>query len=245
VLALATTAAAACTSPDQVKPSPTNTGTVSPSNAGLTPAPSLGSEPAPIQVTKPFTTGPPAALACQGAVIHRLDASDTGPPWKKLCITVGGVLLVTNLGPWGFSTGSSDNVVCNYEAAVRECRLLHTGTVTFTIINAHQTRTLALVIAKASSPPKPSPACLADGATFIIDAADGGPDSWPVCMKMSGMVRIVNLGLDTFLASPSDGVACSYEAAVRECRFTRPETVTFTTTHGDWTPRAQTIVAIR
>jgi hypothetical protein len=101
------------------------------------------------------------------------------------------------------------------------------------------------VIAKASSPPKPAPACLADGTTFTIDAAEGGPDSWPVCMKMSGMVWIVNLGPDTFLVSPSDAVTCSYEAAVRECHFTRPETVTFTTTYGDWMPRPQTIVAIR
>jgi hypothetical protein len=245
-LALATaTAAAACTSAAQVKPLPDPTGTASPSVASPTPATTLPTEPAQVALPTTTTTRPPTGPACLGAVVHRIDASDTGPPWKQLCITVGGVLLVTNLGPEGFSASSSDKVECNYEAAVRECRLLHTGTVKFTITNAHQTRTLTLVITKASSPPKPSPACLAGGTTLTIDAADGGPGRWPVCMKMSGVVRVVNLGPDGFLVSPADAVTCSYEAAVRECRFTRPETVTFTTTHGDWMPQTQTVVAIR
>ena len=244
-LALATTAtAAACTSAGPVKPRPTATGTASPSVASPTPAASP-TKPKPAQVALPPTTGPPTGPACLGAVVHRLDASDTGPPWKQRCITVGGVLLVTNLGPEGFSANSWDNVECNYEGAVRECRLLHAGTVKFTITNAHQTRTLTLVIAKASSPPKPSPACMAGRTTFTIDAADGGPARWPVCMKMSGLVRVVNLGPDGFLVSPSGAVTCSYEAAVRACRFTRPQTVTFTTTHGDSMPRTQTVVAIR
>ena len=144
----------------------------------------------------PGTTHPATGSACRGAVVHRIDAADTGPPWKRLCVTVGGVLLVTNLGPDGFSVNSWDNIECNYEAAVRECRLLHTGAVRFTITNAHQTRTLNLVIAKAASPHQPSPACKARGTTFTIDAADGGPDTWQVCMKMSGLVRVINLGPD-------------------------------------------------
>ena len=245
-LALATLAAvAACASADQVSPLPHTAGTASPGVASPTAAASLGSTATQVPVGAPPATRPPTEPACLGAVVHRVDASDSGPPWKPLCITVGGVLRVTNLGPDGFSASSWDDLECNYEAAVRECRLLHTGTVTFTIVNAHQTRALTLRIAAATFPPKPSPACMPDGTTLTIDAADGGPPGWPVCMKTSGVVRVVNLGPDGFLASPAGAVTCSYEAAVRECRFTRPETVTFTTTYGDWTPRTQTVVAIR
>ena len=120
---------------------------------------------------------------------------------------------MTNLGPDGFSANSWDNVECHYEAAVRECRLLHPGTVKFTIVNASQTRTLTLRIVKASAPHTPAPACLAAGKTFVIDAAEGGPGGWPVCMKTTGIVRVVNLGPEGFLVSPAGAVKCSYEAA--------------------------------
>lgn len=251
-LALATMAAmAACTSAGPAKPMPSTSvpSTSVPSTGGGV---SLPADPGPEQVVLPATRPPtrpptrlPAGPACLGAVIHSIDASDTGPPWKRLCIAVGGVLRVTNLGPDGFSVSSGDNVACNYAAGVRECRLLHPGTVTFTIVNAHQTRTLTLVIAKASSPPKPSPACMAAGTTLTIDATDGGPQRWPVCMKLNSMVRVVNLGPEGFLVRPAGAVTCTYEAAVRVCHFTRPQTVTFTTTHGDSAPRTQTVVVIR
>jgi hypothetical protein len=250
-LALATTAAAAaCTSaatPGVALPG--TAGTASPSPAGPTPAGSLPTSPKPVSVASPpagagSTNAPPTGRACLGAVVHRIDASDSGPPWKRLCMTVGGVLRVTNLGPEGFSV-NSDKVECTYEAAVRDCRLLHAGAVKFTITNAHQTRTLTLMIAKGPSSPGNSAACLAPRATFTIDAADGGPPGRPVCMKASGVVRVVNLGPEGFSVSPSGAVTCSYEAAVRECRFTRPQTVKFTTTHGDSTSRTQTVVAIR
>jgi hypothetical protein len=244
-LAVAVLAAApACTSAGAVKPTTTTTGSSLPSVASPAPAASLPGNPRPEPVALPATS-PPTRPVCLGAVIHTVDASDTGPPWKRLCLTVGGVLRVTNLGPDGFSADSWDNVACNYAAGVRECRLLHPGTVTFTVVNAHQTRTLTLVIAKASSPPKPSPACMAAGTTLTIDATDGGPQRWPVCVKLNTVVRVINLGPDGFQVSPAGAVTCTYEAAVRICHFTRPQTVTFTTTHGDSAPRTQTVVVIR
>jgi hypothetical protein len=252
-LSLATmSAVAACTSAVPVRPVPTPTtsttgsaGTASPGATSPAPVASGPAKPPPVQVTVAPTIHPPTGTACRGAVVHRLDASDNGPPWKPLCITVGGVLLVTNLGPEGFSANSWDNVECNYEAAVRECRLLHPGTVKFTIVNAHQTRTLTLRIVKASVPHNPSPACLAAGKTLTVDAADGGPAAWPVCVKMGAKLRVVNLGPEGFVVSPTGAVTCSYEAAVRDCRFTGPGTVTLTTTHGDRAPRTQKVVVIR
>jgi hypothetical protein len=159
-------------------------------------------------------------------------------------MSVGGVLRVTNLGPEGFSVSSPDKLECHYEGGSRECRLLGTGTVKVTVVNASQTRTLSLRIV-ASTPHTPAPACLGGGKTFVIDAADGGPEGWPICMRMTGTVRVVNLGPEGFQVSPAGAVKCSYEAAVRDCRFTGPGTVTFTTTHGDWAPRIQKVVAIR
>jgi hypothetical protein len=239
----ALTALAACTSAGATKPVTQPAASAPPAVANPTTAAVK-----PVQVTAPRTTGPttarpPTGSGCLGAVVHRLDASDTGAAWKQLCITVGGVLLVTNLGPEGFAKDSADKVECNYAAGTRECRMLHAGTVRFTITNAGQTRTLDLRITKSSS--KPSPACSAAGATFTINAADGGPQGWPVCMRTSGTVRVENLGPEGFQARPAGAVTCSYEAAVRICRFNRAETVTFTTTHGDSAPRTQTVVAVR
>jgi hypothetical protein len=245
-LALATmAAAAACTSAGTVEPLTDTAGAASPSATSPTPATPLPTNPKPAQIALSPTTGSQVNPVCLGAVVHRIDASDTGPPWKQRCITVGGELLVANLGPDGFSASSWNNVGCNYAGGVHSCRLLHTGTVKFTVDNGHQTRTLTLVIAKASTPPKPSPACMAAGTKFTIDAANGGPPSWPVCMKMSNVVRVVNLGPEGFSVRPSNAVTCSYAAAVRSCRFTGPETVTFTTSPGDAEPRTQTVVAIR
>jgi len=251
-LALATAAAAAaCTSASAPATAlPGSGGATTPSGASPTPTGSAPTSPGPVPATSspagaPSTHAPPAGSACLGARVHRIDAADTGPLWKRLCMTVGGVLRVTNLGPEGFSASSSNNIECSYEAAVRDCRLLHAGTVTFTITNAHQTRTLALRIVKASSSSGSSPACTPRKATFTIDAAEGGPPGRAVCMTASGVVRVVNLGPDGFQVSPADAVVCSYEAAVRECRFTRPDTVTFTTTHGESAPRTQRVVAVR
>jgi hypothetical protein len=243
-LSLATmAAAAACTSAAPVQPLSAGPASPSPSVASPTPATSAATGPKPVQA--PATTGhtnpPPSGSSCLGAVVHRIDASDTGPPWKPRCIAVGGVVLVTNLGPEGFSVSSPDKVECNYEGGVRECRLLHPGTVKFTITNAHQTRTLTVVIAKAS-PSTPPTACK---SAFTIDATDGGPAGRPVCVRTSGVVRVINLGPEGFSVSPSGAVSCSYEAAVRQCRFNGPGTVTFTTTHGDSAPRIQKVVAVR
>ena len=237
-------ALAACTSAG----APPAVGNPAPVVENPAPAVAPPAKPVPVAVattTRPPTARPPTGPACVGAVIHQLDASDTGAAWKELCIAVGGVVRVSNLGPDGFAVSPAGKVECNYAAGTRQCRLLHTGTVRFTITNAEQTRTQVVRIAKASTPPKPSPACLPAGSTFTIDAAEGGPQGWAVCMKTSGTVRVENLGPEGFATSPAGAVTCTYEAAVRICRFNRADTVTFTTTHGDAEPRTQTVVAIR
>jgi hypothetical protein len=181
---------------------------------------------------------------CRGAVEYRIDASDTGPARQRLCITVGGVLRVENLGPEGFSQSPLDKADCEYEAAVRTCRLIQTGIVRFTIDNGHQIRKLTVVVARASSPPKPAPACMNAGTTFPIDASDGGPPWWAVCMKLGAEVRVENLGPDGLAVSPSNAVSCRYEAAIHQCRLVTAGTVTFTTA-GTGGVRSLTVVAIK
>jgi hypothetical protein len=82
------------------------------------------------------------ARACPAAPAYPIDAAEGGPPWAALCLKRGAVLRVTNLGPEGFLVRPADAVSCSYEAAVRDCRLLRTGTVTF-------------VITHGDSPPRP------------------------------------------------------------------------------------------
>jgi hypothetical protein len=102
VAALALTsiaAAAACSStpgqaPSATTPSTATPGTATPSSA----TPSTGAPRA------------PNPQSCLGAVTYTIDASEGGPPWPALCIAVGGVLRVENLGPDGFSVSPADKV---------------------------------------------------------------------------------------------------------------------------------------
>jgi hypothetical protein len=165
-----------------------------------------------------------------GAEIHTMDASLGGRPWREICIAVGGLLRLTNLGPGRLVAASWDNVDCDYEAAVHECRLIHTGTVKMTITNSHGDRPLTVVVADASSPPKASPACLTS-SPHSIDATYGGPPWRAICVKVGAVLRVQNLGPDGFTVNPRSLVSCWYEAAVRECTFVKAGTVTVTTRH--------------
>ncbi|MEV4536436.1 hypothetical protein AB0J82_21865 [Asanoa sp. NPDC049518] len=246
VFALASVAAAAaCTSapgPSKAVPGPAGSTTAStaPATAGPTPAVRTPQAAAPVAV--PRHTRSSSGSRCLGAVVHRLNAADTGPPWRPLCMGVGGILRVENLGPDGFTVSPSDKMDCWYEAGVRECRLVHPGKVRLTIDPGDAgIRTLSLTIASAS---KPAPACRAT-APYGIDAAEGGPP-WPaLCLKVGAVLRVSNLGPEGFVVSPADAVRCSYEAAVRDCRFLRPGTVTFAITHGDSATRTLTVVVVR
>jgi hypothetical protein len=160
-----------------------------------------------------------------------------------LCIAVGGLLLLRNLGPEYLAATSWDKVDCNYEGGVHACRLIHTGTVNLTITNSHGARPLTVVVAKASSPPKPSPACTT--TPDPLDAIGGGPAPWAICVKIRSVLRIENLGPEG-LTVDRDMVTCWYEAAVRECTFVKTGTVTFTTRYNsDVEPRSLTVVVVR
>jgi hypothetical protein len=236
-LALASVAAAAaCTSTP--KPIGTAPASAAPTTASPTPAAST----APV---KPVHVAPPGPTStspkCLGTIVHRINAADTGPPWKPVCITVGGVLRFENLGPDALTMTARDKVDCRYEAGVFECRLVHTGTVRFTVSRGEKSRSLTVVIAKAPSNPGPEPAC-PRVTTYTLDANDGGPP-WPaICMKLNTMLRIVNFGPDGFAVSPAANVSGWYQDGERQFHFVKTGTVRFTLTYPDGGTRTFTVV---
>jgi hypothetical protein len=244
-LALASVAAAAaCTStPKPTAPTPAGTmpASAAPTRAAPTtaiPTPAATTAPVkPVHVPGAQSTGP----KCLGTVVHRINAADTGPPWRPLCITVGGVLRFENLGPDSLTMTAPGKVDCGYAAGTFECRLVQTGTVRFTVTRGENSRSLNVVIAKAPDKPGADPAC-PRVTTYTLDAADGGPP-WPsICMKLNTTLRIVNFGPDGFTVSPAENVAGWYEAGVRQFHFVRTGTVRFTLTYPDHETRTFTVV---
>jgi hypothetical protein len=231
-LALASVAAAAACSSAAVPPATGQApGTATPGTVAPSPPYPIGTHSA---------TGPPD---CMGAVIYTVNASDAGSPKRPMCIAVGGVVRVENLGPGNLSVNPSDRVSCWYEAAITECRLIRTGTVTFNISRVPKVGPLTVMVAEASSPPKPSPACLS-ATTHTVDASDGGPPWAALCVKLDVVLRVENLGPEGFSVDPADTVSCRYEAGVRECRFVKTGTVTITTTRSGQT-RSLTLVVVK
>jgi hypothetical protein len=145
-------------------------------------------------------------------------------PWPTPCIEVGGVLWVEPHGPDGFSYEPATKVSCSYEAGVRQCRLVETGTVRFTITRSGVTRALTVIVTKATSPPRASPACQATG-TYTLDASEDGPAWLAICLKKNVVLRVTNQGPEGFSATPDGIVSCHYEAGVRVCRFLKAGTV--------------------
>ncbi|HEU5111087.1 MAG TPA: hypothetical protein VFT95_21305 [Micromonosporaceae bacterium] len=244
-LALASAAAAAaCTStPTPTAPSPTGTAPASAAPTTAIPTPAVPAVP-----VKPVHGGAPDSTStsrkCHGTIVHRINAADRGPPWKPLCITVGGVLRFENIGPGNLRVSPLDKVDCWYEGGVVECRLIQTGTVRFTVTRDDKPRGLTVVIAKAPSNPGPDPAC-PRVYTYTLDAADISPYSNAICMKLNTMLRIVNFGPDGFTVSPTANVSGWYQDGERQFTFVKTGTVTFTLTYPDGGTRTFTVVVIK
>jgi hypothetical protein len=241
VLAIASmmTTAACGSTPVRALPEPPVAVTAAPAT------PSTSAPTASAPNTVPATTSTSQPSTCMGAVVHTVDASAGGRPWRSLCIAVGGLLRLANLGPEYLNAHSRDKADCHYEAGVHECRLIQTGTATFTITNSHGVRPLTVVIARATTPPKPSPACTTT-MPYPFDASSGGPPWRAECVRIGAVLRVENLGPDGFTVTPRSLVSCWYEAAVRECTFEKAGTVTFTIRHSpEWELRTLTVVVIR
>ena len=232
ILAVATLAgAAACANATLPVPA-RSTATASTASPSTITAPT-SSEPSRL------ATEPPA---CLGAVYYTLDTAVAVPHWPKLCISIGGVLRLANEGPGGVSRSPADKVSCFYAGGVHECRLIKTGTIQFTLVKPYGTRVLHLVVTGSS--PGPAPACVPADGTHVVNVQEGGPPWSAICMKLGAVLRLENHGPGNFTAEPATAVSCWYEAGIRECRFMRAATVTFTVTLAQEI-RTLTSVAIR
>ncbi|WP_117211114.1 hypothetical protein [Allorhizocola rhizosphaerae] len=175
-----------------------------------------------------------------GAIVHSIIVNETRN--AKVCITVGGLLRLVNLGPGMLSADSWDKVDCFYAGGVHSCRLIHTGTIRFNTVTPGDPRHFNVEIAKAITPPRPSTACTSE--KFTLNATEGGMPWAAMCVKVGTEMRVENLGPEGFSITPSGKVSCRYEAAVRECRFLEAATVTITVTVPGWEPRTLIVVII-
>jgi hypothetical protein len=239
-----TTAVAACSSAaGRALPQPEST--VSPSApAPSTPAPvsATPSTAAPTTSTPRTTHSSTSPPKCLGAVLYTIDTWDYGRRWPTLCITVGGLLRLVGTGPGNLNSSPPDLADCRYEGGTHSCRLIATGTVKFEITKPQGDRSLTVVVVGASSPPKPSPACLDASTVYRIE--NSGYPYIAECMKVGATVQITMLGPDdqVFSVKPADAVACFYEGGSHECRLVKAGTITFTIADGPYSTFA--VVAI-
>ncbi|GGN41814.1 hypothetical protein FHR83_003047 [Actinoplanes campanulatus] len=191
----------------------------------------------------PAAAGPPSlaagAAACEGAVVHSVDAAQPGT-LPRLCIAVGGVVRVVNTGPGSLLAQPATMVDCFYAAGTYQCRLIRTGTVRLTL--AADAREL-LVRVPAAVPGQPSTACSPAGSVVDLDTTDE-LRWWSPCLRIGATLRVVDLGPGLLAVTPADAVNCHYEAGIHACQFRRPASVVFTATV-DAATRSVTAVAVR
>lgn len=178
-----------------------------------------------------------AAVTCQGAVVHTVDVSQGGA-LPQLCIAVGGVVRVANSGPGTVAIQPDTMVDCYYAGGVHMCRLIRTGTVTFTVGTRQMT-----VRVPASVAGQPSPACTPPGGVVDLDTTDE-LSWWAPCLRLGATLRFVYLGPGLLTANPASAVTCRYAAGIHSCQFRRTGSVDFTATLDDFT-RHVTAVAVR
>jgi hypothetical protein len=181
----------------------------------------------------------PAAAKCQGAVTRTVDVARPGP-LPRLCVAVGGVVRLVNIGPGSLAAQPSAAVDCFYAAGTYQCRLIRVGTVVLTL--APEGRQLTVTV-PASVAGQPSTACAPAGSVVDLDTNDE-LGWWAPCLRLGATLRIVNLGPGLLTRTPADAVTCYYEAGIHACQFRRPAIVTFTATL-DSTSRSVTAVAVR
>ncbi|MEV4350720.1 hypothetical protein AB0J83_40205 [Actinoplanes sp. NPDC049596] len=192
-----------------------------------------------IGAATPAAAAPKAAPTCSGAVVRTVDVAQPGP-LPRLCVAVGGVVRLVNIGPGSLTAQPSAAVDCFYAGGTYQCRLIRTGTVRFTL--APEGRTLTVTV-PAAVPGQPSTACAPAGAVVDLDTNDE-LGWWSPCLRLGATLRIVNLGPGLLTKAPADAVSCFYEAGIHTCQFRRPATVTFTADL-ETTTRSVAAVAVR
>lgn len=183
------------------------------------------------------------APTCEGAVLRTVQVRTLPSTPLRLCITVGGVLRMQGSGPGTMTATPRSRVDCFYAGGVHQCRLLRTGPLRLTFSEG-QTRRVFVTVARATRPPKPSPACLPRQTVFPVDGTENGMPWWAECMKVGAVVRFENLGPGRLSVTPRRAVSCRYAAGVHSCRLRSAATVRFLV-RGEVDTRPFIVVAIR
>jgi hypothetical protein len=90
---------------------------------------------------------PPATPSCEGAVVHTIDvAADELALIPSLCVAVGAVLRLENIGPGEVTTDAPRLVDQHYEAGVVEIRFVRAGTVVVTIPQQDDVHDITVVV---------------------------------------------------------------------------------------------------
>lgn len=158
-------ALAGCAAEPAVSPLPTDAGAIPPRSAPAGPAstPPVSTAPAnaaptsaapasrkpgpPTASPRTTTTRPTAASSCRGAIVYTIDTTtDELALVPSLCLGVGAVLRIENIGPGEVTTDAPDLVDPNYEAGVAEIRFVRTGTVVVTIPQGGESYHVTVVV---------------------------------------------------------------------------------------------------
>jgi hypothetical protein len=185
----------------------------------------------------PAVAAPPRTAACEGAVVHTVDAARPGT-LPRLCVAVGGVVRVVHLGPGSLRPRPARLVDCFYAGGTYQCRLTRTGTVRLSLGE----RTLTVRV-PARVPGRPSTACTPAGRVVNLDTLEELP-WWSPCLRTGATLRVIHLGPGRLSVTPAGVLACRYEAGIHACRVRRPGTVVVTATPGT-SRRSVAVVAVR
>ncbi len=228
-----TTGAAACGAADT-----TNPGAAAPTSSELS---SPTAQPSPAAV--PATSRAPSPRDCHGAIVYKVEADDIGRSVSSVCVTVGGEIHIEHLGPGSLSASDWTKAECNYEAGMHWCRLLHTGSLKFTVDLPGGRKHINVEIAAAISPPRPAPACMNTG-TFTYDLNQEYIWVPAYCVKLGSVLKLLNANSASIVASPANAVSCRNVGSSHECLFHTAATVKLTLPRQGTQDRLMYVVAI-
>ncbi|GLW28291.1 hypothetical protein [Actinoplanes regularis] len=105
----------------------------------------VGTPPSSRTPTRP--SSPSSSSSCEGAVVRTIDATaEELALVPAMCLAVGAVLRVENIGPGEVTTDSPDLVAQHYEAGVVEVRFVRKGTVVVAIPQGGTTYDITVVV---------------------------------------------------------------------------------------------------
>lgn len=171
-----------------------------------------------------------AALSCLDPVIYPVDASVVRTKLPPVCIAVGGVLRLVNLGPGGLAAVTPANKVdCFYGGGVHTCRLIGTGTVRFSLTGPQGNRQQTVEVAARATRPGYRSAC--SGYDMVTrDAGDTGMGWESMCLYTSIPLRFTNLGSGALTISPANAADCWDQDDGHYCMPNRTGPIRFTLT---------------